>query len=189
MLAGQFTPFLFDIIELQYKFLSKDERKAFTKSINQSLEDDGVTFCLKNGQINQRVDAEVYFDLPAEKMVELEQGLQDLINDSIIKHRQSNSSARRDAVEKLWDALERLKTYYSSDKKQSVEKIIGDMSNGKEEYTVLFNEEFKALTEIGNKYRIRHHEIGKIEITDIQYYDYFFNRCLALIATALQYLK
>lgn len=189
MLAGQFTPFLFDIIELQYRFLSKDEKKSFAKSINQSLEDDGVAFCLKKGKIIQRVDTEIYFDLPTEKMTGLEQGLQDLINDVIAKHRQSNYSARRDAVEKLWDALERLKTYYSTDKKQSVKEIISDMSNGKEDFIVLFDAEFKALTEIGNKYRIRHHEIGKIEITDIRYYDYFFNRCLALLATALQYLK
>lgn len=189
MLAGQFTPFLFDVIELQYRFLSDDEKKSFAKSINQSLEDDGVAFCLKNGQISQRVDTEKYFDLPIEKMTELEQGLQDLINDAIAKHRQSNSSAHRDAVEKLWDALERLKTYYSTDKKQSVKEIISDMSNGNEDFRLLFDAEFNALTEIGNKYRIRHHEIGKIEITDIRYYDYFFNRCLALIATALQYLK
>lgn len=189
VLAGQFTPFLFDVIELQYKFLSKDERKSFAKLINQTLEDDGVAFCLKNGQINQRVDTEVYFDLPTEKMTKLEQGLHDLINEAITKHRQSNSSARRDAVEKLWDALERLKTYYSTNKKHSVKGIISDMSNGNEDFRLLFDAEFNALTEIGNKYRIRHHEIGKIEITDIRYYDYFFNRCLALIATALQYLK
>lgn len=52
-----------------------------------------------------------------------------------------------------------------------------------------FNTEFKILTDIGNKYRIRHHETNKIDIIDIRYYDYLFNRCLSLIALAIQYLE
>ena len=52
-----------------------------------------------------------------------------------------------------------------------------------------FNDEFNKLTKIGNDFRIRHHETYKIDIQDIRHYDYFFNRCLALIATALQYLQ
>lgn len=190
MVAGQFTPYLFDVIELQYKFLSKDERKAFAKAINESFEDDSVPFCLKNGQINQRTEAEVYFDLPLEKTAKLEQGLQDLINDAIIKHRQSNLAAHRDATEKIWDALERLKTYYTDkNKKQSAEKIVNDMAGGQSDFVTLFETEFKALTDIGNNYRIRHHETNKIHIADVRHYDYFFNRCLSLIALALQYLE
>jgi len=45
------------------------------------------------------------------------------------------------------------------------------------------------LTSIGNKYRIRHHETDKIDITDVRYYDYLFNRCLSLIALAIKYLQ
>jgi hypothetical protein len=53
----------------------------------------------------------------------------------------------------------------------------------------LFEEEFRVLTNIGNRFCIRHHETNKINITDIRHCDYFFNRCLSLIALALQYLK
>ena len=96
----------------------------------------------------------------------------------------------RDAVEKTWDAFERLKTYYTTiEKKASASKIVADMADGNQNYTALFNAEFKALTEIGNDYRIRHHETNKIDITDPRYYDYFFNRCLSLIALAIQYLQ
>ena len=83
-----------------------------------------------------------------------------------------------------------MKTYYvDKDKKESVNQIITDMSNGQEEYKRMFESEFRELTNIGNNYRIRHHETSRIEITDIRHYDYFFNRCLALIGTAIQYLK
>lgn len=56
-------------------------------------------------------------------------------------------------------------------------------------YDTLFDTEFQALTKIGNNFRIRHHETDKVEITDVRHYDYFFNRCLSLIALAIQYLQ
>lgn len=119
-----------------------------------------------------------------------EPGLKDLLNTAIVKHKSFNPDDQKDAVEKIWDALERLKTYYEHlDKKNSVSKIINDMTGGNTEYVEVFNNEFKYLTDIGNKFRIRHHETNKIEITDIKHYDYLFNRCLSLIATAIQYLR
>ena len=66
------------------------------------------------------------------------------------------------------DAFERLKTHYSPtlDKKKSVNKIIDTMSGDRPPFTDLFSNEFKELTEIGNKFRIRHHETTKIDIED-----------------------
>ena len=119
-----------------------------------------------------------------------EAGIKELLMIAIQKHRSPYPDDQKDAVEKIWDALERLKTYYADrDKKASVTQIVKDMAGGNEEYLSLFNTEFKALTDIGNHYRIRHHETDKIDITDIRYYDYFFNRCLSLLAAAIQYLK
>lgn len=90
---------------------------------------------------------------------------------------------------KIWDAFERLKTFYHPlDKKNSISKIIKDMAHNQEDFTKLFNDEFNNLTAIGNNFRIRHHETDKIDIVDPRYCDYFFNRCLSLIALAIQYL-
>ena len=96
------------------------------------------------------------------------------------------------AVEKIWDALERLKSNYAtkdSEKKTSAEKIVNDMSHSHPEYHAIFEDEFFRLTDIGNKHRIRHHEMNKIEIIDSNYYDYFFNRCLSLIDLAIKYIQ
>lgn len=94
------------------------------------------------------------------------------------------------AVEKIWDAFERLKTYYSPtlDKKKSCIKIISNISHNNVDYEEIFNQEFQELTNIGNRFRIRHHEIGKIEIIDPNYYDYLYHRCLSLIIFAIKYL-
>ena len=46
--------------------------------------------------------------------------IKELLEEAILDYKIPNPSARRDAVEKIWDALERLKTYYTSlDKKAS----------------------------------------------------------------------
>ena len=110
--------------------------------------------------------------------------------EAILLNRSPYPTDVRDAVEKLWDAYERLKTYYTTmNKRDSANKIIADMAAGQASYVTLFEDEFKALTKIGNDFRIRHHETDKVEITDVRYYDYFFNRCLSLIALAIQYLQ
>lgn len=192
ILASHFTPFLFDIIEFQFDKLSTGEKTPFQSAINASLQKDNVPFRLSDrGLIEVLSDHEV---LSAEIIKSIEDisepGIQDLLNEAITKHMQPTFQAHRDAVEKMWDALERLKTYYTAmDKKASASKIVDDIAGGQEAFIELFNTEFKALTDIGNQFRIRHHETSKIDITDIRHYDYFFNRCLSLIATAILYLE
>ena len=85
--------------------------------------------------------------------------------------------------ELLQAAIALYKSPHPSDSKDAVE-----IEGGVSEFVALFNAEFIALTNISNAFRIRHHETDKIDITDIRHYDYFFNRCLSLIALSLQYL-
>ena len=65
-----------------------------------------------------------------------------------------------------------MKTYYlpELDKRKSAEKIVDDMSQGNDDYKEVFDNEFLALTKIGNNFRIRHHERNKIDITDNRQY-------------------
>lgn len=119
-----------------------------------------------------------------------EPGTRELLQEAILLHRSPYPADIRNAVEKLWDAYERLKTYYTTmNKRDSAAKIVSDISGGQADYITLFDTEFQALTKIGNNFRIRHHETDKVEITDVRHYDYFFNRCLSLIALAIQYLQ
>lgn len=94
------------------------------------------------------------------------------------------------AVEKIWDAFERIKTFYVDssqgiDKKRSVAKLIDQIANGNNSLRDEIEKEFILLTKIGNDYRIRHHETTKIEITDEEQYRYLFNRCFSLIKLAI----
>ena len=163
----------------------------YQHEINGLFDETGLLYTLTAEKIVERVVENGVLSPEVETVINniSEPGTKALIEEAIYLFKHPNPGARNDAVEKLWDAFERLKTYYISlDKKASVAKIVKDMSNGQTEFEQLFEAEFTVLTKIGNEYRIRHHETNKIEINDTQHYDYFFNRCLALIATALRYL-
>lgn len=163
----------------------------FKEEINEIFTEAGLLYELTDEKIIERIVE----NSPLTKEIENsfaavpETGIRELLKDAVALYKTPNSTARQDSVEKIWDAFERLKTYYTTlDKKHSAEKIVNNMSGGNSKFFNLFNDEFKMLTDIGNKYRIRHHETDKIDITDVRYYDYLFNRCLSLIALAIEYL-
>jgi hypothetical protein len=83
------------------------------------------------------------------------------------------------AIEKLWDAFERCKTLLDVDKKVSVNKILNILSSQLD--NVFLENEFTALTQIGNDYQIRHHEISKKPIGSDVEREYLFFRMLSLI--------
>lgn len=164
----------------------------YRNEINEIFQESGLLFTLTRGKLIERIVENTPLSPAIETQVQqiAEYGTRELMKDAIALYKTPNPAARQDSVEKIWDALERLKTYYTNlDKRDSATKVVNDMSNGKDDFITIFDAEFRALTNIGNSFRIRHHETNKIDITDNRHYDYFFNRCLSLIALAIQYLK
>ena len=171
---------VFDAIEL----FPRQSNDSFTDEINLLLKNNGIIYKLAGGKMEL-----TEMSLKSREVI-TEPGLKELVGQATTLYNNKSISDKQLAVEKIWDALERLKTYYSDlDKKKSSEKIVDDMSNQNDNYKELFNEEFLRLTKIGNDFRIRHHETNKTDIIDNNYYDYLFHRCYALIDLALKYLK
>jgi hypothetical protein len=172
---------VFDAIEL---FEQYNRDNNFADEVNIILQNRGFAYKLLGGKI-EIAQANLHI-----KEVIRETGLKELIEQATSLYNSGNVSDKQFAVEKIWDAFERLKTYYSTlDKKKSVEKLVGEISNENDKYKELFNEELRKLTDIGNHFRIRHHETDKVDIIDNSYYNYFFQRCFALVDLALRYLK
>jgi hypothetical protein len=173
--------FVFDAIELfaQYNY------DTFPEEVNLIFQNYSFPFKLSGGKI-ERTKAFI-----GTKEIIREPGLRELIEQASSLYRSNNISDKQTAIEKLWDAFERLKTYYGTgnQKRASIEKIVDNISRCDSNYFTLFNDEFIYLTKIGNDYRIRHHEMNKIDITDVNYYEYFFQRCFILIDLALKYLQ
>ncbi len=172
------SPFyVFDVIEMYEKYNSNS---SFAVEISAILKMNSVTYKLSQGKIENTLNIPVrqkdISEIP-------EKGLKELIEEADRYYCESNVEI---ATEKIWDAFERLKSYYSPslNKSQSANKIIDCMSNSDNNFIAMYEEEFKALTNIGNKFRIRHHEITKIDITDSRQYDFFYKRCLANFSTS-----
>lgn len=165
--------------------------KNFQLEINELFEKTGLLYHLTNGKIIERIVENSPLTPEIEETLSQvkEPGLKELFEEALSLYRRPSPRDTRDAVEKLWDAFERLKTYYNElDKKNSVNKIVNDMAGGETRLAEWFDLDFQGLSNIGNGCRIRHHERDKVEVTDPRHYDYFFNRCLSLIALAIQYL-
>jgi hypothetical protein len=96
---------------------------------------------------------------------------------------------RHEALEKLWDAFERSKTMLHSNKKSGVAKLVAAATKGvSSEETTLLDQEMKVLTDIGNQFRIRHHETKAIQ-PSAAFVDQLFCRmyaCLLRVHPALQ---
>lgn len=166
--------------------------RQFRSDINATFEKTGLLYNLsEDGMVERIVETGVNTPDIEQKIAKVrERGIRDLLNEAILLYKSPTPQARQDSVEKIWDALERLKTYYTTmNKRESAAKIVNDMAGGQDAFIELFNTEFKALTDIGNRFRIRHHETSQIDVSDVRHYDYFFNRCLSLIALAIQYLE
>nr|WP_254636397.1 hypothetical protein [Bacillus paralicheniformis] len=169
-----------DMIEFFEKHCNND----YVAEINAILNLNDISLKLNNGKIESISD----IHLNKNTLVSIgEAGLKELLQEANTYYENGNLKI---AVEKLWDAFERLKTYYSPalDKKKSVNRIIDDMSGNKEPFKKMFDKEFYDLTTIGNNFRIRHHETTKIDIEDDEHYEYFYKRCLSLITVGIQYL-
>ena len=177
------SPFcVLDAIEFFAKHSISDD---FEPQINAILKLNEIPFQLSTGKLMNTFDTQINKN----SLVSVQEvGLKELLQEASKYYDENNLQI---AVEKLWDAFERLKTYYCSstvDKKKSVNKIIMDMGNNQQPFLELFEKEFYELTILGNNFRIRHHEITKTDIQDKRHYEYFYKRCLSLISTAIQYL-
>ena len=177
------SPFcVFDAIELYFRYNADNN---YSKEMNALLVRQAIGYQLIQGKLKCTVETSLSENTIAAIP---EKGLKELVTDAENYYRDGNKQI---AVEKLWDAFERLKTYYSPklDKKNSANKVVETMSHKEPHFQKLYEDEFKVLTEIGNGFRIRHHETTQTDITDDRQYDYFYQRCHALISTAIFYLE
>ena len=164
-----------DAIEIFYKF---EPNKATAAEFNTHLEK--VGYSLHGGKI-ELIQPVTQVVKPSK-----DNDLKSLIDSANSLYLKNTSDDSQLALEKIWDALERVKTYFGSDKKQSIVRIEQCISGGNEPIAKMIHGELNALTSIGNQYQIRHFERGKHLIADKKVRDYLFNRCQGLINLILQ---
>lgn len=167
-----------ELEEIDIDYFLKNAKAEFEKFIKKSITINEV-FDLST-VLDMSVNIELLFD---NKVNTSDNELNKLIEEA--KER-FLSNDKQVGLEKLWDAYERLKTYFSKNKKVSSEKIVNIITVNFDEKFI--NDEFKTLTNIGNSYRIRHHEVDKKELTS-KHINYFFFRMMSLIDLCLLFLN
>lgn len=94
---------------------------------------------------------------------------------------------RRDALEKLWDAFERLKTLEAgADKRAQAEALLDATGVERTRFRALLGAEAMALTHIGNTFRIRHSETTQEILSSPEQVDYLFGRMFSFVWMVLK---
>ncbi len=103
------------------------------------------------------------------------------------KFSDSDEAIRREALESLWDAWERLKTLGDgSDKKaQITSRLDRTAGPSSPKFRESLEREAKELTKIGNRFQIRHSETDQEPLAKSEHVDYLFHRLFALIRMIL----
>ena len=168
-----------------YNFDQESGRAQFTKEVNRVFERCGIAFELKDGEITRLAAAVLHESLERARFRTGDAHLDGLLDTARQKFLSRSLEVRKEALEKLWDGWERLKTLEATDKKTSA-TILLDKASAEPTFRARLETEARELTDIGNKFMIRHSETDKVPITDSGQVDYLFHRMFALIDLLLR---
>lgn len=166
--------------------------KDFQNQINEIFDEAGLLFTLTEEKIVERVVENSVLSAVTGNIAlnAVDKGTRELLEEAITLFRKPHPQEQKKAVEKIWDALESLKTHFPGiENNRFDDKLAKALANGQNNIESILKKELSELGNIGNNYSIRHFNDTQVAITDGRHYDYFFNRCLALITLAIQYLK
>lgn len=178
------------------QFDVEEGQKKFREKINDIFNHNGLAYKLKeNGQIERFALPVLREQLASARFQTQDRRLNELLETARSKFFTHHPNTRRESLEHLWDAWERLKTLgEGSDKKEQTADILVRVS-GKDspKFREALEREAKELTWIGNKLMIRHSEVGQEPLAKDEHVDYLFHRLFSLIwmilKTAEIYLK
>lgn len=115
--------------------------------------------------------------------------LDDLLREAIKRFRDPAPTEHKLALERLWDAFERIKTLrLPSDKRRSVDELIAAASPDPA-FREQLQQDARSLTEIGNAFHIRHFEANKSALNDPLHVEYLFHRLFALVRLLLYHTQ
>lgn len=165
------------------------EKEEFVSAVNRIFERNGIVFKLSaDGTINRDIPSE--FQPIINKVYNTSDGrLNELMSQALSKFGLPKMEDRVAALEKIWDAFERAKTYYGAKKNVSADKVLELASDEIPEFKQILDEEAAKLTSIGNAFQIRHFEADKVELKNNNQVDYLFYRMASLIHLLLTALE
>jgi hypothetical protein len=197
---------VFDVVEFAYEHIAEAKdpsyhsymshshysydqgigRAKFEQDVNRILERNGIALELKHGEVIRIAPAVLHESLGQALFKTGDSELDRLLEASREKFLNRSLDVRREALEKLWDSWERLKTVEAGkDKKDSTNALL-NKAVGEHNLRERLDREAMELTQIGNRFMIRHTETDKIPIVESAHVDYLYHRMFSMIRLLLQ---
>jgi hypothetical protein len=155
---------------------------AFRVRVNRLLARNGLAYELRDdGQVVRLAAPFLRETLLATAFQSGDTTLDAMLESARAKFLDPNPEVRKEALEKLWDAWERLKTIESGADKKAQVKALLDKAAKEPDFRALLEREARELTETGNAFLIRHSETNRTPIEATAHVDYLFHRLFALI--------
>jgi hypothetical protein len=169
-----------------YSYDQEKGREKFEEDVNRIFERNGMALELKNGEVTRMAPIGLQDALAQTVFKTGDEALDGMLESARRKILSRSLEVRREALEKLWDAWERLKTIEPGKDKQATATVLLAKGSKEPRFRDRLDGEAKELTEIGNKFMIRHSELDRVPIEESAHVDYLFHRMFALIRLLLK---
>ncbi len=168
-------------------FDQQSGQEEFRATVNRIFSRNGVAFeMLSTGRIVRVLPPVLGEDLKRTIFRTGDRTLDNMLDECRAKFSERNPLVRREALERLWDGWERLKSLADpGDKKRSI-KIILDATATEPSLRARLEGEATELNSIGNSHLIRHSEVNQVPVIDVDQVDYLFHRLFAMIQLILR---
>ena len=201
------TPEVLDLIEFGYERIAEPHRRdfhgyfghhhldfaqaegrvAFRQEINRIFERNGIAFeLMETGQV-ERIAPEVLREALTQAPFHTGDDILDqLLERSRTRFLSRDLAVRRESLETLWDAWERVKSIEDGTNKRESTEMILDKASTEPHFRELLENDARELTNVGNTFMIRHAEVDRIPVADDEHVDFLFHRMFALIRLLLR---
>jgi hypothetical protein len=179
-----------DFFQHHHSTFDRDEvLLAFVTDVNRLFARSGLAFELTAAGVVHRILSEpVSRILNQSEFRTGDSQTDELLARSVALFISPKPSDCQDAIEKLWDAFERVKTLEAGpDKKTQATALLSRAGNTSgPKFNAAIEAEFKALTDIGNTLRIRHSETDKEAVPTREHAEYLFVRMFSVLRYVLR---
>lgn len=166
-------------------FERESGRQTFADQINRVFARNGLAYELReSGRVERLAPPVLRENLRGAVFRTGDDVLNGLLETARHKFLSHDPNTRRESLEKLWDAWERLKTLETANKKLGIQALL-DRLTSEPRYRSILEAESRTLTDIGNNFQIRHHETDKSPVSDNAQVDYLFHRLFAFMLLIL----
>jgi hypothetical protein len=169
-----------------YAYDQEAGRAKFEEDINRFFERNGLAFELKHGEVTRMAPTGLQEALATTVFKTGDNDLDRLLETAREKFLNHSLDVRKEGLEKLWDAWERLKTVEPGKDKKAQANALLDKATNEPHLRARLEKEAMELTEIGNNFIIRHTETNKTPITGSAHVDYLFHRMFSFIRLLLR---